>query len=86
MNSYYSTAKNQRIAPRKSRLVVDLVRGKNAVEMSEKLTFLNKKGAEIVKKVVDSAIANAVNNHGENAENLFISEARVDEAFTIKTW
>ncbi|MBD3363175.1 50S ribosomal protein L22 [Candidatus Dojkabacteria bacterium] len=80
----YAVAKNVRIAPRKARLVVDLVRGENAEEASEKLKFVNKKAALHVRKVIDSAVANAINNFDKDAKNLFIKEARVDEGYTLK--
>lgn len=80
----YAKAKNVRIAPRKARLVIDLVRNKNAQEMAQKLKFLNKKAALHIRKVVESAIANAKHNNDMETENLVIKEARVDEAYTLK--
>ncbi len=81
----YAKAKNQRISPRKARLIINLIKGENALEVSQKLPYINKKAAGIVKKVLDSAIANAKNNHDVvDLESMVISEARVDEGFTLK--
>ena len=55
-------AKGVRIAPRKARLVIDLIRGKNVVEADKILSNLNKEAARISKKVLTSAVANAENN------------------------
>jgi large subunit ribosomal protein L22 len=73
-------AKWVRIGPRKARRVIDVVRGKRAVEALAELSFMPQKGARIVEKVVKSAVANAKNNLKQNEANLYISEAYVDEA------
>lgn len=83
-NMVYSKAKNVRMSPRKARLIIDVIRGLNAEEMSEKLQFVNKAGALHVKKVLDSALANAKNNFDRETKEMIIKEARVDEAFTLK--
>ena len=77
-------AKSVRISPIKARLVVDLIRGKNAHEAQIILENYNNKAARLIKKVLDSAIANAVNNNGMKKENLIVSEARIDMAPTMK--
>ena len=77
-------AKSVRISPFKARLVVDLIRGKNAIEAQNILINYNNKAARLVKKVLDSAIANAVNNNKMDEKKLFVSEARVDMAPTMK--
>ena len=79
-----ASAKSVRISPIKARLVVDLIRGKNAHEAQIILENYNNKAARLIKKVLDSAIANAVNNNGMKKENLIVSEARVDMAPTMK--
>ena len=79
-----ASAKSVRISPFKARLVVDLIRGKNAREAQIILTNYNNKAARLVKKVLDSAIANAVNNNKMDEKKLFVSEARVDMAPTMK--
>ena len=77
-------AKSVRISPFKARLVIDLIRGKNAVEAQNILYNYNNKAARLIKKVLDSAIANAVNNYKLDEKKLYVSEARVDMAPTMK--
>lgn len=77
-------AKMQRVSPIKTRLVVDLIRGKNVDEALTILMNLNKKPARLTKKVLDSAIANAVNNNGADRNMLYVSEARVDAGPVMK--
>ena len=72
-----------RIAPRKARLVVDLVRGLDAAEALDVLKFTNKRDAVFVDKILRSAIANA-DEAAANTDDVFISEARVDQGPTIK--
>ena len=79
-----SSAKSVRISPIKARLVIDLIRGKNAHEAQIILSNYNNKAARLIKKVLDSAIANAVNNNKMDEKKLFVSEARVDMAKTLK--
>ena len=76
--------KNERISPIKIRLMVDLIRGKDIEEALNILTNYNSKPARIVKKVVESAISNAVNNHELNREKLYIKSALVDQGSTHK--
>ena len=57
-------AKGLRVSPIKARLVVDMIRGKKATEALTILENVNNKSAKLTKKVLDSAIANAVNNNG----------------------
>ena len=77
-------AKEVRISPRKARLVIDLVRGKDIAEAIGILKNTQKKAAEIIEKVLNSAVANAVNNHGMIADELKVSEAYVDQGPTMK--
>ena len=77
-------AKSVRISPIKARLVVDLIRGKKAQEAQIILENYNNKAACLIKKVLDSAIANAVNNNKLKLEDLIVSEARIDMAPTMK--
>lgn len=77
-------AKDVRISPIKIRLMVDLIRGKNVNDALNILTNYNSKPARVVKKVLDSAIANAVNNNGLDKDKLFIKTAVVDQASTLK--
>lgn len=77
-------AKMIRIAPRKTRLVVDLVRGKQVKEALAILKFTNKSASPAVIKVINSAAANAVNNQMMDSDKLYIKEIYVDEGPTLK--
>ena len=77
-------AKDVRISPIKIRLMVDLIRGKNVNDALNILTNYNSKPARVVKKVLDSAIANAVNNNNLDKDKLYIKTAVVDQASTLK--
>ncbi|MDD5738410.1 MAG: 50S ribosomal protein L22 [Candidatus Pacebacteria bacterium] len=77
---------NLRISPRKVRLVTDMVRGKKANNAQAVLGFCIKKGALPIKKLLDSAIANAKNNFKLDEKDLFIALAKVDEGRTLKRW
>ena len=76
--------KNYRQSPRKVRLVADLVRGKRADESLLTLEFTPKRASETVSRLIESAVANAMNNDNKKRENLFISEITVNEGFTLK--
>ena len=77
-------ARFARVAPRKARMVADLVRGKSIARAREILQFSTRAAAEPVAKVVRSAVANAENNNNLRAENLVIAAAYVDEGPTLK--
>ena len=62
--------KNARISAQKARLVADLIRGKDVAQALNILTFSPKKGAELIKKVLESAIANAEHNNGADIDEL----------------
>lgn len=79
-----ATAKYIRIAPRKVRLVVDLIRGKGVQEAWSLLEFTPKRAAFPVKKVLESAIANAKNNNDMAPESLVVSQVFVDEGPVMK--
>jgi large subunit ribosomal protein L22 len=76
--------KGARISAQKARLVVDQIRGKSVGEALNILAYSPKKGAELVKKVLESAIANAEHNEGADIDELRVSTAFVDEAMTMK--
>ncbi len=76
--------KGARISAQKARLVADQVRGMPVEEALNLLEFSPKKAAHIVKKVLDSAIANAENNEGADVDELKISSIYVDEGMTMK--
>ncbi|WP_199497502.1 MULTISPECIES: 50S ribosomal protein L22 [unclassified Mitsuokella] len=79
-----AVAKYVRIAPRKVRVVMDLIRGKNVAEAFAILKFTPKAGAEVVEKVLRSAVANAENNFDMDVEKLFVKTAFVDQGPTLK--
>ena len=76
--------KGVRLSAQKARLVADQIRGKGVEEALELLTFSSKKGAAIIKKVLNSAIANAEHNEGADVDELKISTICVDEGMTMK--
>lgn len=71
--------KRANIAAQKARLVADQIRGKSAESAVELLRFSNKKAALLIKKVVDSAIANAEHNEGADLDDLVVATIFVDE-------
>lgn len=73
-----------RLSAQKGRLVADMVRGKSVAEALDLLTFSPQKGAAIVKKVLESAIANAEHNDGADVDELKVATIFVDEAMTMK--
>ena len=77
-------AKTLLVSPFKSRLVADLIRGKKVSEALDILNNTNNKSARLTKKVLESAIANAVNNNGAKQEELYVKEARVDGGPVLK--
>jgi large subunit ribosomal protein L22 len=79
-----SSARYVRVTPQKARRMVDLIRGLPAAEAQTVLRFSPQAASETVGKVLDSAIANAENNHGMNADTLVVAEAYVDEGPTLK--
>ena len=79
-------AKFVRISPRKARLVVDLIRGKSAEQAVTQLSFLRRDAALPVQKLLKSAMANATNNNGLEAANLYILEIRVGDGLRLKRW
>ena len=76
--------KGAQISAQKARLVADQVRGKGVEDALDLLTYSNKKAAHIIKKILDSAIANAENNEGADVDELKISSIYVDEGLTMK--
>ncbi len=76
--------KGARLSAQKARLVADQIRGKNVEDALDILAFSQKKGAAIVKKVLESAIANAEHNEGADVDELKVSTVFVDEGLTMK--
>lgn len=79
-----AVAKTVRIAPRKARLVIDLIRGKQVGEALSILKFTPKAASPVIEKVLNSAIANAEHNYDMDANNLVVEKAYVDEGPTLK--
>lgn len=79
-----AVSKYIRMSPRKARLVVDLVRGKKVEEALAMLKFVTKAAAEPVRKAIRSAAANAEENYGVSADQLYIRAITADEGPTLK--
>ena len=79
-----AVAKFQRVAPRKARLVIDLVRGKSVEEARQIMQFSDRAAAEVVLKVLNSAVANAENKSQAQPEDLIVKEIYADEGPTLK--
>lgn len=79
-------AKHVRVSPRKMKPIADIVRGKSVKEAQAILKFTPRKGAEHFLKVLNSAVANAENNHSMNVENLYVSEIYANQGPTLKRW
>ena len=73
-----------RISPQKCRLVADLVRGKPVGNAIATLKYLPKKGAELVRKVLESVVANAEHNHGVDIDELKVALIHIDTAPVLK--
>jgi large subunit ribosomal protein L22 len=76
--------RNVRSSPRKLNLVAQSIRGKTAEQALNELTFSPKRVAKLVKKVLQSAIANAENNHELDVDDLVVSEASVGKNMVLK--
>ncbi|AXI00409.1 50S ribosomal protein L22 [Mammaliicoccus sciuri] len=84
MQQAKASVRTVRIAPRKVRLVVDLIRGKKIGEAVAILRLTPKAASPVVEKLLKSAIANAEHNYEMNTEDLIVSEVFVDEGPTMK--
>jgi large subunit ribosomal protein L22 len=76
--------KTVRITPRKVRLVIDLVRGKKVSEALAILANTNKSASPVVVKLINSAVANAVNNNNMSKDDLYIKEIHADDGVRMK--
>jgi len=76
--AWTSTHRYARISPRKARLVVDLIRGRNVDEADEILRFTNKRAATFIRQVLRTAVANADEKEAD-VDSLYVSEARIDQ-------
>lgn len=79
-----ATAKYIRIAPRKARLMVDLIRGRSVRDAKAILALTPRSAAPVVGKVLASAVANAENNDNLSLDDLYVAKAYVDEGPTLK--
>ena len=79
-----ATAKYIRIAPRKLRIVMNLIRGNTVSDAFAILKFTPNVGSEVVEKVLRSAVANAEHNNDMNVDNLFVSSCYVNQGPTLK--
>ncbi|MBA2727689.1 MAG: 50S ribosomal protein L22 [Parachlamydiaceae bacterium] len=84
MNDAKAVTKYVRISPRKARLAAGLIRGKTVPQATTQLLFSNLRGGRLLKKTLDSAVANAESKNDLRRENLIIKEVRVDEGPTLK--
>ena len=78
--------KRLRVAPRKVRLLINMVRGMQVEDALLQLTLSKKAAAIPVRKLIESAIANAIHNHKMQRETLVVKTAFVDEGMTLKRW
>ena len=80
----YAIHKGAMIAPRKARMTMDLIRGKDVSTARAILENTNTKGSRLILKVLNSAVANAVNNNGANEAELVISECYINPGQVLK--
>lgn len=80
----YAKHKSAMIAPRKARMTMDLIRGKSVSDARAILDTTNTKASRLIKKVLDSAVANAVNNFKAVEKDLKVSECYVDPGMVLK--
>ncbi|MGO8954303.1 MAG: 50S ribosomal protein L22 [Rhodomicrobium sp.] len=83
-NEAQAVARSLRVSPQKLNLVAQLIRGKKVEKALADLTFSHKRIAQDVKKTLQSAIANAENNHGLDVDQLVVAEAYVGKNLVIK--
>lgn len=84
MQQAKAVARYIRIAPRKVRVVIDLIRGKSVSEAFAILRHTPKAASAVIEKVLKSAVANAEHNYDMNADNLYVTAAYVDQGPTLK--
>ena len=79
-----AVARTVRIAPRKTRLVIDLIRGKNVSDAYAILQNQPQRAARVIEKVLNSAVSNAINNNNLDEEKLYVKAGYVDEGLVMK--
>ena len=77
-------AKNLPVSPKKGQLAAALIRGQSAGEASERLQFCRQKAGFLLKKVLDSAIANAEENHQADIDALFVNRVEISKGIVLK--
>jgi len=85
-NEARAVARSLRVSPQKLNLVAAMIRGKKAETALADLTFSKRRIARDVKKTLESAIANAENNHALDVDRLYVAEAYVGKALVMKRW
>ncbi len=85
-NEVRAVTRNMRISPQKLNLVAAMIRGKKVDKALADLTFSRKRIAGDVKKTLESAVANAENNHNLDVDSLVVSEAYVGKNLVLKRW
>ena len=86
VTSAKAVAKDVRVTPRKARLVLDLIRGKQINEALGILSNVNKAASPIIAKVVKSAASNAINNFGMSEEKLYVAECFAGDGIKMKRY
>lgn len=84
MKTAIAVSKHVRISPRKARLAAGLIRGLRVPQATSQLMFSSLKGGRLLKKTLDSAVANAETQLGSRREDLIVSEVRVDQGTVLK--
>ena len=79
-----ASARRLRISAQKVRLVADQIRGKQVADALDLLSFSNKKASVLMRKALESVVANAENNEGADIDELRVSEVYVNEGMTMK--
>ncbi|MEM6383473.1 MAG: 50S ribosomal protein L22 [Pseudomonadota bacterium] len=85
-NEAQAVARRLRVSPQKLNLVASMIRGKKVEKALADLTFSRKRIAVDVKKALESAIANAENNHDLDVDSLIVAQAYVGKALVMKRW
>ena len=83
-NEAYAILRNLRVSPSKANIVLEMIRGKKASEAINLLKFSSRGIAKDISKVLNSAVANAENNHQFDIDNLFVKEAYVGKSLVMK--
>ena len=86
MSQASAKLRSARVSSQKARLVANQIRGKHIEEALGILSFAPQKSAHIIKKILESAIANAENNHDLDVDKLYVAEASVGRTLVMKRW